>query len=178
MLQLCEQVNGSQGVASGVTASGGDVRGAGEAVTADCEVAHSLNLIFKLCWVVAGSSRSGCEGGDAEVDGRRAGCALFDLGEFVVGAVEADLESFDVAEPALALCFGDAGGEVVADLDEPLAVSGVGPEHRAADAGVLVDAGGAERSAAGAGGDLAAFEVAEELGPLVDGWDAVFLAGS
>jgi hypothetical protein len=67
-------------------------------------------------------------------DGRRAGCALFDLGEFVVGAVEADLESFDVAEPALALCFGDAGGEVVADLDEPLALGGIGPEHGAADA--------------------------------------------
>jgi hypothetical protein len=40
MLQLCEQVNGSQGVASGVTASGGDVGGAGEAVSADCEVAQ------------------------------------------------------------------------------------------------------------------------------------------
>ncbi len=81
----------------------------------------------------------------------------------MVGAVEADLESFDFAEPALTLCFGDAGGEVVADLDEPLALGGIGPEHRAADAGVLVDAGSAERPAAGAGGDLAAFEVAEDL---------------
>jgi hypothetical protein len=59
---------------------------------------------------------------------------LFDLGEFVVGADEADLESFDLAESAFTLGFGDAGGEVVADLDESLALGGVGPEHGAADA--------------------------------------------
>ena len=44
--------------------------------------------------------------------------------------------------------------------------------------GMLVDAGCPERSAAGAGGDLAALEVVEELGPLVVGRDAVFLAGA
>jgi hypothetical protein len=47
----------------------------------------------------------------------------------------------------------------------------------AAQAGVLVDAGGAERAAAGAGGDLAAFEVAEELLPFGVGGGAVFLGG-
>ena len=57
-------------------------------------------------------------------------------------------------------------------------LGGVGPEHGAAEAGVLVDAGGGERAAAGAGGDLAAFEVAEELLPFVVGGDAVFLAGA
>jgi hypothetical protein len=40
---------------------------------------------------------------------------------------------------------------------------------------VLVEARTGERPAAGAGGDLAAFE---ELDPLVVGGDAVFLAGA
>ncbi|MGH4009142.1 MAG: hypothetical protein ACRDTH_13470 [Pseudonocardiaceae bacterium] len=44
--------------------------------------------------------------------------------------------------------------------------------------GVFVDARGAERSAAGSGGDLATFEVAEELGPFFVGRDAVLLAGA
>ncbi len=39
-----------------------------------------------------------------------------------------------------------------------------------------MDAGGSERAPAGAGGDLAVFEVAEELGPFGVGGDAVFLA--
>jgi hypothetical protein len=38
-----------------------------------------------------------------------------DPGEFFVGGGEADLESFDLAEPALALRFDDAGFEVVPD---------------------------------------------------------------
>jgi hypothetical protein len=39
-----------------------------------------------------------------------------DLGELVVGAGEADLQSFDFAEPALAFGFGDAVVQVGADL--------------------------------------------------------------
>ena len=39
------------------------------------------------------------------------------LGQFVLGAGQADLESFDLAGPAFALGFGDAGVEVVADLE-------------------------------------------------------------
>ena len=46
------------------------------------------------------------------------------------------------------------------------------------EAAVLVDARGAEGPAAGAGGDLAAFEVAEELAPFLVGGDAVFLGGA
>ncbi len=42
---------------------------------------------------------------------------------------------------------------------------------------VLVDAGGAERSAAQAGGEFAAFEVAGELLPFGVGGGAVFLGG-
>lgn len=38
-----------------------------------------------------------------------------ELGELVVGAGEAGLEAFDLAEPALPLRLGDAGEQVVAD---------------------------------------------------------------
>ena len=51
------------------------------------------------------------------VNGRPA--ASFDLAEFVFGPGKADLESLDLAEPALALRFGDAGREVVPDLLKP-----------------------------------------------------------
>ena len=57
--------------------------------------------------------------------------------------------------------------QVVADLDQPVALGGVGAQQRAAQAGVFVDAGGGVGAAAGAQGDLAAFEVAEELLPFL-----------
>src|SRR6516162_7928399 len=95
--------------------------------------------------------------------------AAVDLGEFVVGAGEADLESFDLAEPAFAFGFGDAGGEVVADLSDVWPLGGVGPEHGAAEAGVLVDAGGRESPAAVPDRELAPFEVAEEFFPFLIG---------
>ena len=56
-------------------------------------------------------------------------------------------------------------------------LGGVWPVHGASQAAVLVDAGGAERAPAGAGGDFAAFEVAEELFPFGVGGGAVFLGG-
>ena len=96
----------------------------------------------------------------------RAGVAPVDLGEFVFGSGEADLESFDFAGPAFAFGFGDAGDEVVADLGDAGPLGGVGPVHAASKAAVFVDARGLIRAAADAGGDLAAFEVAEELGPF------------
>jgi hypothetical protein len=46
--------------------------------------------------------------GQTEVDSGW-GRAPVDLGEFVVGSGEADLESFDFAEPAFVFGFGDAG---------------------------------------------------------------------
>jgi hypothetical protein len=55
-----------------------------------------------------------------------------DLGELVVGAGKADLESFDLTEPAFAFFFCDAGLQVVADLDDAIALGGIGPMHRAA----------------------------------------------
>src|SRR5712691_11944327 len=92
--------------------------------------------------------------------------APVDLGELVVGAGEADLESLDLAEPAFAFGFGDPGGEVDADFGDARPLGRVGPVHAAPQAAVLVDAGGSERAPARAGGDLAALEVAEELGPF------------
>src|SRR5215469_14670267 len=103
-------------------------------------------------------------GGHAEVGG--AVGAAVDLGELVFGAGEADFEAFGFAGPAFTFGFGDAGDEVVADLGDPGPLGGVGPVQGAAQAAVLVDAGGFEGAAADAGGDLAALEVAEEFLPF------------
>ena len=54
-----------------------------------------------------------------------AGCGQLDLGDLVVGGVEADLESFGFAGPAFAFGFGDAGQEVVADFLKAVALGGV-----------------------------------------------------
>jgi hypothetical protein len=40
------------------------------------------------------------------------------MGELVVCSCEADLEALDLAEPAFAFGFRDAGEEVVADVDQ------------------------------------------------------------
>jgi hypothetical protein len=100
-----------------------------------------------------------------------------DLGEFGFGAGETDLEAFDFAEPAFVLGFGDAGGEVVADLDQAGSLGGVGPQERASDTGVFMDAGRSECPTAGADGDLAPREAPEELLPFLVGGDSVFLGG-
>jgi len=54
---------------------------------------------------------------------------LVHLGEFVLGSGEADFEAFGLAEPAVGFGFGDAVQEVVADLGQPAAFGGVGPEQ-------------------------------------------------
>lgn len=56
-----------------------------------------------------------------------------DSGEFVFGSGEADLESFDFAEPAFAFGFGNAGNEVVSDLYLAVTLSWIRPEEGAAD---------------------------------------------
>jgi hypothetical protein len=145
-------------------------------------------LIFVQLWgfyslplvVRAGGGASGDVpvGGHAEVGGRAAaGGERSGLGDLGVGGGEADLESFGFAGPAFAFCFGDAAGDAVAYLSEPVPLIGVDAEHRAADAAVLVDAGGAVGSAAVAECELAALEVAEELLPFGVGRGAVFGAG-
>jgi hypothetical protein len=86
----------------------------------------------------------GC--GHAEVHGGGAGSAV-DLGEFVFGAGEADLEAFGFAEPAFAFGFGDAGGQVVADFGNGAGTGAgtPGPRPAAALGDDLVDAAGSQR---------------------------------
>ena len=74
----------------------------------------------------AGASGDLQEGRHPEVDAGRPGRDLVELGEFLAGAGEADLQPVDLAEPAFAAGFGDADMEVVADLDQPGALGGVG----------------------------------------------------
>ena len=87
-------------------------------------------------------------------------------GELLLGAGNGCLESFDLAEPALVACLGESGVEVLEDLLEAVHLGGVGPEERAADAGVFMLAGGSVGSAADTELDLAALEVAKELVPF------------
>ena len=70
----------------------------------------------------------------SEVDGLATASTTVDLGEPFVGAGEADLESFDLAEPAFALGLGDAGSEVVADLGEAGPAGRFRPEVWASEA--------------------------------------------
>jgi hypothetical protein len=87
-----------------------------------------LIVEFVLCCVrtdfgvlgVGGASGGVGEAGDAELDGfGAAGADLVHLGQFGVGAGEADLKTLGLAVPAVGFGFGDAGGEVVADLFQP-----------------------------------------------------------
>ncbi|TJZ59193.1 hypothetical protein FCH28_03625 [Streptomyces piniterrae] len=71
----------------------------------------------------------------------------------LLGASQADLETFDLAEPAFRLGFDDSGDQVVVDLGKPCPLGGVRSEERASDASVLVEAGGAVGAGAGADGE-------------------------
>jgi len=75
-------------------------------------------------------------GWDAELDGLSGSGAghLLDLGEFGAGSGEADLEAFDFAEPSFAAGFFDPGQQVLADIEEALALGWVGAQQRAAQA--------------------------------------------
>ena len=103
--------------------------------------------------------------------------ARVDLCQLGLCSGETDLQAFDLAEPAFAFGFGDAGYEVVADLGQAAPLGRVGPEKRAADTGMLVDARGGERTGASPDRHLSPFEMAEELLPFVVCRDAVLLAG-
>src|SRR5258708_35902943 len=58
------------------------------------------------------------EGGHSKADRGGGAGAPVDLGELVLGAGEADLESFSFAEPAFAAGFCDAGAEVGSDIGD------------------------------------------------------------
>ncbi len=85
------------------------------------------------------------------------------------------MKAFELAEPAVLFGFGDPCGQAVADEDQAGPLGGVDPEQGASFAGHLVDAAGPVGAAAVTEGDLAAFEVAEELLPFGFGGRAVFL---
>ena len=91
---------------------------------------------------------------------------------------QADFQSFGFAEPAGRFGFGDTGGQVAADLSEAGPLGGVRAQQRAAQAGVLVDARGVVGAAAVAEGDLAALEMAEEVGPFLVCRGPVFPGGA
>ncbi|MET9074703.1 hypothetical protein [Streptomyces sp. NPDC004232] len=75
-------------------------------------------------------------GGDAQVHGRRLPVAPIELAELLLGADEADLETFDLAEPAFCLGFGDSGDQVVADLGKPCPLGRVRSQERTSDASI------------------------------------------
>lgn len=79
-------------------------------------------------------------GGDAKVHGRMLPVAPVELAELLLGASRADLETFDLAEPAFRLGFGDSGDQVVADLGKSCPLGRVRSEERASDASVLMNA--------------------------------------
>jgi len=93
--------------------------------------------------VGGGASGGVGEGRDAELDGGAAtGGDLVHLGEFGVGAGEADLQALGFAVPAVGFGFGDAGDKVVADLLESGPGGGIGTQQWATQTTVFVDAGG------------------------------------
>ena len=56
------------------------------------------------------------------------------FGEFMVGGGEGGLQAVDFTNPAVVACFVDAFEEVGADVEESLALCGVGAQQGAADA--------------------------------------------
>lgn len=73
-------------------------------------------------------------------------------GEFLLGGGEVGLDCGDLAEPALFLGLPEPVEQVRVDLLQPGQPLGIGPQDGAADAGVSVDAWGAEVACADAEG--------------------------
>lgn len=55
------------------------------------------------------------------MDHRRFECGI-GLGQFLLGTGRADLQALDLSKPAFVLSFGDPIEQVVADLDQPVAL--------------------------------------------------------
>ncbi|MFF9788529.1 hypothetical protein [Streptomyces nigrescens] len=91
-------------------------------------------------------------GGDAKAHDRMLPVTPIELTELLLGASQADLETFDLAEPAFRLGFGDSGDQAVADLGKPCSLGGVRSEERASDARVLMNAWGPDGACAASGG--------------------------
>lgn len=91
---------------------------------------------FSRSWL-----RWGCgvgEDGHAEVDqlGASVSGGVLEAVELGHRGVEADLETLDFSEPAVAAGLADAVAEVLDDLDDAATLAGVDLEDRAADAGL------------------------------------------
>ena len=98
--------------------------------------------------------------------------------ELLLGGLESGFQPGDLADPAFAAGLGDAGLEVVADLQQPGLLGRVRPKLRASDAAVLMNARGTEVPGADPESNLAELEVVQELVPFVGGEVAVFFAGT
>jgi hypothetical protein len=107
-------------------------------------------------WGSAGSASDGvAEVGHAQVgDGVPAGDLLHGL-QFLVGGGQGGFQAGDFPELAFALGFGDAGGEVVADLLQARHLGRVRAQEWAPYTAVLVRTRTAEVAGAHAKGDLA-----------------------
>lgn len=98
--------------------------------------------------------------------------------ELVFGVRDGDLEAVDFAGPSVLMGFVETGKETRMDLFESWLLCGVDSQHRAADAGVFVDARCGVGASAGAEFDFAVFEVVEELVPFGVGDISVLFAGA
>ena len=107
----------------------------------------------------------------------RPGFGAVERDELGAGGIEADLESFDLAHPAVMAGFGDAVAEIADDRDKAWALLRVDAHHGAAEAGVLVLAGAAVGSSASAQFQLAQLEMCVELAPFGVGGFAVLGLG-
>ncbi|KUN85720.1 hypothetical protein [Streptomyces griseoruber] len=107
---------------------------------------------------------AGC--GDAKIDKWSLGSTLRLV---ALGAEEGEREvdAFDLTKPVLVLGAPEAGKKVGFEFFESVEHLRVDVEHRTADAGVFVLAGGAVRASTGAEFDLAAVEVLLELSPFL-----------
>jgi hypothetical protein len=56
------------------------------------------------------------DGGQTEADGNASAGSTIDLGKLLVGAGEADVETFDLAEPTFTFGFGDARPPCISNL--------------------------------------------------------------
>lgn len=101
-----------------------------------------------------------------------------ELIDFFLGRGEANRESFDLAESAFALRFGDPVGEVVTDFDQSCPLGRGDDQDGASDACVLVDAVSSVSTSAVPEGEFASLEVSEELLPFLRRDSSVFLRRS
>ncbi|MET8435947.1 hypothetical protein ABZV61_24780 [Streptomyces sp900116325] len=81
---------------------------------------HGYPVLVRVRGCAGGADGSVSDGRHPQVDRCRApGDEVVELGEFLLCSGKADLEALDLTAPAFALRFGDAGDQVVADVDQP-----------------------------------------------------------